>query len=191
MCRVINIIDQVFGHWTVIKSVHDPRQGQHWLCQCRCGMKQIVRGTTLRFENNPKCKACGYRGRSNPHGSNSVMWKGCGKLSGALWSHILQHAKARQLDVEITIKDAWEQFCKQSERCALSNLSINFGSRFRKEEVTASLDRIDSSKGYTLDNIQWVHKDINKMKMNLLEEKFIYYCHLISESHKENSIEKA
>ena len=37
---------------------------------------------------------------------------------------------------------------------------------------TASLDRIDSKKGYTIDNIQWVHKDVNKMKMDLQEEDF-------------------
>ena len=44
---------------------------------------------------------------------------------------------------------------------------------------TASLDRIDSNKGYVTDNIQWVHKDINYMKSDLDEQQFIHYCRLV------------
>ena len=41
---------------------------------------------------------------------------------------------------------------------------------------TASLDRIDSTKGYSKDNIQWVHKDINCMKMDFSQQYFIDLC---------------
>jgi hypothetical protein len=41
---------------------------------------------------------------------------------------------------------------------------------------TASLDRIDSSRGYTADNIQWVHKHVNLMKRSFNEEYFINTC---------------
>ena len=52
----------------------------------------------------------------------------------------------------------------------------------RSKNRTASLDRIDSNKGYTIDNVQWVHKDINKMKMDLEEDVFIDNCKLIIEN---------
>ena len=32
----------------------------------------------------------------------------------------------------------------------------------------------------TVDNIQWVHKDLNRMKFDLSEDKFIRYCELVS-----------
>mgnify|MGYP007044016634 CR=1 FL=1 len=47
---------------------------------------------------------------------------------------------------------------------------------------TASLDRIDSSKGYIEGNVQWVHKDINWMKQDFNEEYFIFLCSEITKN---------
>lgn len=44
----------------------------------------------------------------------------------------------------------------------------------------ASLDRKDSSVGYTKNNIQWVHKAINRLKTDFNQKKFIELCHLVS-----------
>ena len=46
--------------------------------------------------------------------------------------------------------------------------------------LTASLDRIDSSLGYVKNNVQWVHKDINKMKQELNENYFKNLCKIIA-----------
>lgn len=48
------------------------------------------------------------------------------------------------------------------------------------EYNTASLDRIDSSKPYIIDNIQWVHKDINFMKRTYSHDYFIKLCKLVA-----------
>jgi hypothetical protein len=47
------------------------------------------------------------------------------------------------------------------------------------------LDRIDSEKGYTLENIQWVHKTINQMKMNMKENDFIQFCIAVAKNKGE------
>lgn len=52
------------------------------------------------------------------------------------------------------------------------------------EWQTASLDRINSSIGYTIDNVQWVHKKINMMKMDLSQEEFINYCRLVVKNNE-------
>jgi hypothetical protein len=46
------------------------------------------------------------------------------------------------------------------------------------------LDRIDSSKGYTIDNVQWVHKIVNIMKHDVEEKEFFNWCKLITERNK-------
>ena len=46
---------------------------------------------------------------------------------------------------------------------------------------TASLDRIDSSKGYVKGNVQWVHKDINKMKTDFEQSIFIKLCKSVAD----------
>ena len=110
-------------------------------------------------------------------------WKGFGEISGDFWCAIQKSAKARDLSFEISIEDAWNIFLKQNRKCALSGLELTLSrSRTRKKYKTvhtASLDRIDSSKGYTIDNVQWVHKRVNLMKGNMSTENFIEWCNLV------------
>jgi hypothetical protein len=59
-------------------------------------------------------------------------------------------------------------------------IELKFNSRKRLYDGTASLDRIDSSKGYTLGNIQWVHKWVNLMKQDMTDQEFIEWCKTIT-----------
>ena len=107
-------------------------------------------------------------------------------INGRYWYSIVHSAKLRNLEFNITIKDAWDLFIKQNKKCALTDISIVFKDLGKQSNTqTASLDRIDSSKGYTLDNIQWVHKVINRMKTNLSISEFKNWCKLVI-SHEEN-----
>lgn len=97
------------------------------------------------------------------------------------FNSIYHNAKRRNLKFEITIDDMWEQFTKQLGKCALSDMSLEFPSFGDKATVqTASLDRINSDIGYFKDNIQWLHKDVNKMKWELDQERFIELCKIIT-----------
>ena len=65
----------------------------------------------------------------------------------------------------------WES---QNELCALTGWPIQFGAT--GVEQTASLDRIDSSLGYTEGNVQFVHKDVNISKYEHRQDYFIAMC---------------
>lgn len=71
---------------------------------------------------------------------------------------------------------------KQKSLCALTGLPIHIGNT--KHKTTASLDRIDSNKGYIVGNVQWLHKDINRLKTNFDITRFIELCHLISKHNQ-------
>jgi hypothetical protein len=74
---------------------------------------------------------------------------------------------------------------QQNYKCALSGLDIKiYYGGIDKQTNTASLDRIDNAKGYTEDNIQWVHKDINWLKQDFTQEYFIKLCHKVSRKCK-------
>ena len=60
----------------------------------------------------------------------------------------------------------------------MSGLDISFGES-NYDVTTASLDRIDSGKGYIVGNVQWLHKDINKMKLHHNQEYFIKLCKMV------------
>ena len=66
-------------------------------------------------------------------------------------------------------------------KCALSGLEIQFGKHWKMmSDQTASLDRIDNTKGYITGNVQWVHKQVNFMKGTMEQTEFIEFCKLIS-----------
>ena len=61
--------------------------------------------------------------------------------------------------------------------CALTGQNLIFArTRKNMKTTTASLDRIDSNGIYEPNNVQWVHKPLNKMKMDLSQEDFIKWC---------------
>jgi hypothetical protein len=71
---------------------------------------------------------------------------------------------------------------KQNKKCAYTNIDLyftKFNTNFNRY-TNASIDRIDSSKPYTLENIQWVDKKINIMKSSYKSEEFIKLCCLVS-----------
>jgi hypothetical protein len=110
------------------------------------------------------------------------MWSGHGKISGTLFGKVKQAALKRNLKFELTIFDLEELRKKQNGKCALTGEILEFGADFSKRsiDITASLDRIDSLKEYTIENVQWVHKDVNMMKRNYDNEYFKYICYLVA-----------
>lgn len=76
---------------------------------------------------------------------------------------------------------AWKLFLGQGRRCALTGLVLELSpSKMNKGASTASLDRIDSAKGYIAGNVQWVHIVINMMKQTLSDEEFVLWCHRVA-----------
>ena len=106
-------------------------------------------------------------------------YKGYKEISGTFWYTFINSAKVRNIDVEIDINYIWDLFLKQNRKCALSGEDIYFPKMWA-EKGTASLDRIDSSKGYIKGNVQWVHKYVNLMKNRLTQEYFLELCNKIT-----------
>ncbi len=100
---------------------------------------------------------------------------------------IFAGAKTRNIPISITIKYIWKLFLKQKRRCALSGTILSFeggateNRHASTSKRTASLDRIDSSKGYVKGNVQWIHKDLNMMKQRMPNTQFINWCKTISD----------
>ena len=145
-------------------------------CRCECGRIRMVPAHKVEFSDPTPCRVCANRIRT---GSNNSKWAGVGRISGAFWSRVLGNARKRGIAVRVTIAEAWKLYLQQGGRCALTNLPITFAPLTDKRG-TASLDRISSKKGYVIGNVQWVHKDINIIKRELSQERFIELCGLVT-----------
>jgi hypothetical protein len=103
-----------------------------------------------------------------------------------LWylNKVKRRAKRDNIEFDIDLEYIDKLFEDQKGLCALSHIklipSAQYSDRKGRGVVTASLDRIDSSKGYTRGNLQWVHKAINEMKLNKTDGEFVEWCRLIT-----------
>lgn len=141
--------------------------GHEWKVRIADRTKNKNKGT--RGNGCLQCKKKTFIGEGNPR------WKGFHEISGNYISRLHRNAKLRNMKFKVTSDCLWKLFESQGRCCALTGLPIGFD----RNNQTASLDRIDSSKGYIPSNIQWVHKDLQDMKWDLIEEKFLRLCKLV------------
>lgn len=99
-------------------------------------------------------------------------------FSQSWFSRCQLNAKNRGFEFAVTKSDILTLWEKQGRRCALSGLDIRWSPVGARH--TISLDRINNDLGYTLDNIQLLHKDINMMKHAFLQVYFVNLCCMIA-----------
>lgn len=92
----------------------------------------------------------------------------------------------RNLEMTITIEYIWDLFLQQNRKCALSGVDLLLWKYAKDTNANASLDRIDNTKGYIINNIQWIHKTINKMKTDLKQQEFLDFCIIIGKHQEKN-----
>lgn len=106
-------------------------------------------------------------------------------------SRIKHRSIVKKLKYNLNSKKVFNKFKDQNGICELSGLplilpmnSITNNKLGCRHCYSASIDRIKHDEGYTIDNIRWIHKDINIMRWTFPDDKFINYCKLITENRK-------
>ena len=168
---------QQVGDWTVQGDVI-VNQYAKVPCKCKCGKESLIDAYTLAKGKSRSCISCF---NSNNNGANNNSWKGYKDIPASWFTRFRNYAKKKGNCFEISLEDVWKVYEKQNKKCSLSGLNIGFKRVGINNHAayTASLDRIDSKKGYSVDNIQLVHKDINIMKNAFDQDYFIQMCKAI------------
>jgi|TARA_R110000744_G_C19122477_1_gene536106 hypothetical protein len=172
-----------FNDWTITKQGQTNKTSEKGILisyvevRCKCGFVrtsrkyQIVRGVVT------KCRAC-----KRKEGFNNGHFAGYEELGGYYVGQLRDNAKRRNLPFETTAKELWKLLVAQDFKCALSGMYIRTSRTidYKTKMQTASVDRIDSTKGYVEGNIQWVHKVINQMKSNRTDKELIEFCKAVA-----------
>lgn len=104
-------------------SLERAREKKSVCASCRTSANNKKRIGTQQKEKNP-------------------AWKGYKHIPGKVFSKLKRDAATREISFDITIEDINDKYEQQDMRCALSGIPVLFG-------MNASVDRIDSDKGYT------------------------------------------
>lgn len=176
----IDLVGTKFHELEVIAKAHSDGVRQYWKCKCTCGNTHDICTQEVK---NKKIKSCGCWFKR--FGRQHTNFTGYEEIHGKHFSTIKKNAIKKGKEFTITVEYIWELFLKQNRKCALSNIPIHFANTVREKiTTTASLDRIDNTKGYIPGNVQWVHKDVNWMKQDFEESYFINICKKIAENNK-------
>lgn len=170
-----DLTGKIFGDLCVLGVSEISRNGHYrYHVRCSCGTEKTVLGTHMLQGNTLHCGKC--KPRAKPRN-----WTGCGTVSGTYFAQVKTGAAGARGRKPVEFKVSIEYLSHlldevQKGTCALSGLPISIKAH------TASLDRIDSSKGYIEDNVQWLHKDVNMMKRHYEQNYFISLCKRIGGS---------
>jgi len=167
-------------------------------CNCaNCGIEfekpqsEIIRNKKLGRQNFCSRTCVGLNNvknfgdkRSNYDVSKHSGWR---KDDYTKFRYHFRNVKKRNKEFNLTLEDLkliWEQ---QEGKCSYLGIKLNLNSygKIKKDPITsASLDRIDSSKGYVKGNIQWISRAINYMKNDMSEKEVQQIFDLIIENRK-------
>lgn len=149
------------------------RDDGRWCCKCSgCDAEQAYTRKDHAKQSavsDWQCKKCVAKAK----GFSNNMPVGD---EARIYNKFKKSAYKRGLEWRISQDEMFSGFCGV---CNLTGWPISIA----YAEQTASLDRIDSSKGYVAGNIQWVHTMVNMTKNKYNEAEFIGMCKAIAARH--------
>jgi hypothetical protein len=94
------------------------------------------------------------------------------------YNHVVNKTKKRKpVDPNLKREDVLKIAEKQNYRCALTGALLNRDRLLGAWDINnPSLDRIDNTKGYQLDNVRWVSVWANMARHNWSDEEFYRLC---------------
>jgi len=95
----------------------------------------------------------------------------------------ISHLLCRKGREGISLEYIMELYHLQDGKCNLSNIELTFIKKTNSPKVhtNLSIDRIDSSKGYEIGNIQLVCAIVNIIKSTLSNEELLWWCSQVVE----------
>jgi hypothetical protein len=143
-----------------------------WKCECDCGETCVKSTQSLTGRGHIKIKnSCGCENKK------AARWKKL-DIYPRHFNRIKASAKIRKLDFDLTPEFLHELYQKQKKKSAISGRKlvmpevVGNGTGLSQrasdnKDLIASLDRIDSKKGYIKTNVWWISRRENGCKMDL------------------------
>jgi hypothetical protein len=140
----LTIIDKVF------RPTPSGRKKSNYACLCECGNDKVVYAEGYNLKNG-RFKSCGcLRKRANGL-SNTIEYR--------LWKSAKDRSEKKGWEFTITLNDI-----KIPLVCPLLEIPIVMHSTRERHFDAPSVDRINSTKGYTKDNIWIISHRANQLK---------------------------
>ena len=160
-------INSRYKHWTVIEGPVYKNSAAYYKVKCDCGAEVYKSPKEILCKNsNFQCEKCAQKERA----LQTTLANGrIGDLTLTEHTRLRRSAEKRGYVFEVSIEYLWNLFQEQKQICAITGDYI-------PNIKEASLDRIDSSKGYIPGNVQWVTQQANLSKHVMTMEQLYKFC---------------
>lgn len=173
---VINLLGEKFGKLLVIEfcgtqsTTGKSTKRARWKCRCDCGNITIVDSSNLRSGRMIGCGKC-RETIGNQYGKYNL--KTYDSAFNIFYNTVKRGAIQRRFSFELNPNDVKTISRQNCFYCGIEPHQIikarnNFGSDF----IYNGIDRVDNTKGYTINNCVPCCKKCNQAKMNLPVEQF-------------------
>ena len=164
-------IGDKYKHWTIIDGpIYKDNGNYHtayYKVKCDCGKEQLkLPNDLLAKDRDFQCESC-----SQKENKEKLMKENgkVGDLNLTRYTTLKRSAEKRNIEFSVSLEYLWNLFKSQDQICAITGDYIN-------SIDDASLDRIDSTKGYVEGNVQWVTKQANVSKHIMSMEELYEFC---------------
>jgi len=140
----LTIIDKVF------RPTPSGRKRSNYACLCECGNDKVVYAEGYNLKNG-RFKSCGCLRKRASGLSNTIEYR--------LWKSAKDRSEKKGWEFTITLDDI-----KIPLVCPLLEIPIVMHSTRERHFNAPSVDRINSTKGYTKDNIWIISHRANQLK---------------------------
>ncbi len=155
-----------FNRVTILELDHkDKRHRSYYLCRCDCGTRKVIHGASLVSGNTKSCGCLSKEAKASTALPGSL---------GAMRQVILQNYKRGGYGREWLLSE--DEFYKISQQrchyCGQSPSQIKQGHGEGHNFIYNGLDRIDSAKEYTINNVVPCCSKCNIAKNNMTTREF-------------------
>lgn len=162
-------VGEQFANKELLSYVGLDKNKQHnWMWRCLLCKAEQGPARYAHLKRSNRCGKC----TGKDHGA----FRGYGGLGKRKFGQIQYGANKRNKEFTITMKDAWDQWEAQKGICSWSGRDLK-----DPNSKDASLDRINSERGYIPGNIEWVHQEVNYAKHVLTASNFYLLCQEVAQ----------
>jgi len=156
-----DLLGERFGMLTVIGLTGERRTTcRVWLCKCDCGRTKFARSSHLISGNTKSCGSCSHR---KLHGQSSM---------NQIIASYKASALKRYLEYSLTDKEFRNLTQLNCYYCGQPPSNIRSKSSAYGEYIYNGIDRIDNSRGYTIDNVVPCCSICNRAKDVMSKQEF-------------------
>lgn len=191
----VDMIDKVYNSWKVLKHSHTNNKIAYYICEClECNTEHTVDGRNIRSGLSKRCVDCGLRSTALTQTGIKKSTKSSKQIAEFyLQKSMRGGARKRKKEWELTASQFVELIYDNCYYCGIApNTTVNptRGMSLQKTRelecfITYNgIDRVDSSKGYEVDNVVPCCEQCNRAKLDYSAQEFLSWVERVHNHQK-------